>query len=80
MRDLQTLPADRLAIIVLADGRRVPGSWHLSSLKGFGRMYYGRLGEGSYIERLDCDGLTPVGWEAFPAGYDDPVSGQELAA
>lgn len=79
MNDLATLPEDRLAVIVLADNRRVPGSWHMSIIKGFGRMYYGRLGDGSGVERIDCDGLKPIGWEPFPADYVDPVSGQEMA-
>ena len=94
---LNTLPEDRLAILVLADGRECAGSWRMSSIKGFGRMYSGRLGSyadrnqstgeiawkpchSSHYTRVDCDGLSVVGWKALPPDYVDEWSGQQLAA
>jgi hypothetical protein len=48
MNDLSTLHEDSLATLVLADGRECVGSWHMSSIKGFGRMYVGRIGMLAY--------------------------------
>lgn len=44
MRPMITLPIDRLAIIVLNDGREVIGSAQMSSIPGFGPMVSARLG------------------------------------
>ena len=89
---METLPMDRLATIVLEDGREVIGCAHMSSIKDFGPMVYGRLGlwfdkneqgggtwrpcHDSYMQRVDCDGLRPVGWRPLSPDYQDPYSGQ----
>jgi hypothetical protein len=92
---MHTLPMDRLATIVLEDGREVVGCAQMSSIKGFGPMVYGRLGlwydkdgqgggewrpiHQSRMVRVDCDGLKPAGWRPLPNDWVDPYSGQALA-
>lgn len=97
MRTLDTLPADQLATLFLADGRKAPGCWHASSIGHKRRMYSARIGvwadrdqrtgavtwkelHPSYMTRVDCDGLSVVGWEPLAVDYVDPWSGQKVAA